>query len=164
MERQSLQGLYVEHLRDLYSAEQQILTALPKLIEKASHPELRRALEEHRRVTEQHAQRLTDIFKQLGEKGSGTTCKGMQGIIAEGDELVRKFSDSDVLDAAIIAAAQRVEHYEIAAYGCARTYASTLGLGDQADALQKTLDEEGKADHTLTDLADEAVNVDAMKV
>ncbi len=164
MERQSLEGLYVEQVRDLFNAEQQILNALPKLANKASHPQLKRALEEHHRVTQKHAERLSEILRQVGASSESTPCKGMQGIIAEGEELVRKYSDSDVLDAAIIASAQRVEHYEIAGYGCARTYANLLGLSEQADTLQKTLDEEGKADHTLTDLAEETVNVDAMKV
>jgi ferritin-like metal-binding protein YciE len=162
-ERESLQKLYVEQLRDLHSAEEQILDALPKMTEKAKHPELKRAFQQHNQQTEQQLQRLEQIFKDLGESGGGHACKGMKGLLAEGEETMGEFKDSDVLDAALIAAAQRVEHYEMAGYGCARTYASLLGLANHADLLQRTLDEEGETDHKLTDLAESVINVDAMK-
>lgn len=162
-ERETLQKLYVEQLRDLYSAEEQILEALPKMADKAKHEGLKRAFQQHNQQTEQQLQRLEKLFLQLGEKGSGHTCKGMKGLLAEGEETMQEYKDSDVLDAALIAAAQRVEHYEIAGYGCARTYANLLGLADHAELLQRTLDEEGDADHKLTDLAESVVNVDALK-
>ncbi len=161
--RESLAKLYVEQLRDLYNAEEQIIQALPKMVEKASHPELRKGFEMHLRQTQEQARRLEVIFDQLGEKGAGHKCKGMEGLIAEGEEAMKEFTDSDVLDAALIAAAQRVEHYEIAGYGCARTYAQMLGLGDQADVLNRTLQEEGDTDHKLTELAESVINIDALK-
>ena len=139
-ERESLQKLYVESLRDLYSAEEQILEALPKMAKATKHPELKRAFQEHYQQTEQQKQRLEQIFQELGEEPGGHFCKGMEGLIKEGDETMKEFTDSDVLDAALIAAAQRIEHYEIAGYGCARTYAHMLGLGDQAAQLQRSLD------------------------
>ncbi|HJR62248.1 MAG TPA: ferritin-like domain-containing protein [Gemmatimonadaceae bacterium] len=163
MARESLQALYTEQLKDLYNAEQQILKALPKMADKASHSELKRAFQQHERQTKQQVERLEQIFRQLGDKASGHECKGMKGLIAEGEETMKEFSDSDVLDAALIASAQRVEHYEIAGYGCARTYANMLGLSEHADLLNQTLQEEGETDHKLTDLAESVVNIDAMK-
>lgn len=163
MARESLAKLYVEQLKDLCSAEAQIMEALPKMTERATHQELRRAFQMHYQQTEQQMQRLTRIGELLGEKLSGHTCKAMQGLIAEGEEVMKEFKDSDVLDAALIAAAQRVEHYEIAGYGCARTYAHMLGFADQADLLQRTLEEEGDTDHRLTDIAEMVVNIDAMR-
>lgn len=162
-EKESLQKLYVEQLRDLYSAEEQILEALPKMIKKTKHEELRKAFQEHYQQTEQQVQRLLQIFEELGEKAEGHKCKGMQGLVKEGEETMEEFKDSDVLDAALIAAAQRVEHYEMAGYGCARTYAHLLGLSDQAQLLQRTLDEEGETDHKLTELAETVINIDALK-
>jgi ferritin-like metal-binding protein YciE len=164
MARESLQALYVEQLRDLYNAEQQIMRALPKMADNASHPELKKAFHEHQWVTQQHAERLEQLLEQLGVRAGGHRCKGMEGLVAEGEEVMRAHSDSDVLDAAMIAAAQRVEHYEIAGYGCARTYANMLGLTDHAELLQRTLNEEAAADHKLTELAETVVNVDALKV
>ena len=163
MERENLQSLYVEQLQDLYSAEQQILKALPKMAQKAGHTELRSAFTEHEKVTRVQVDRLEKIFDELGEKPDGKECKGMKGLIAEGDQAMKEHADSDVLDAAMIAAAQRVEHYEIAGYGVARTFANLLGLADQAAVLQKTLDEEGRTDHRLTAIAESVVNLDAMK-
>lgn len=162
-ERESLQKLYVEQLRDLYSAEEQILEALPKMVKAAKHAELKRAFQEHYQQTEQQKQRLEKLGELLGEDLNGHKCKGMEGLLKEGDEMVKEFSDSDVLDAGLIAAAQRVEHYEMAGYGCARTYAHLLGLTDQAEVLQRTLDEEGDTDEKLTDLAESVVNIDALK-
>lgn len=163
MPHESLQGLYTETLHDLYDAEQQILGALPKLAEKTSHKELRAAFKEHEKITRSHVARLEQNFADLGEPVKGKHCKGMRGLLAEGEEAIREHADPNVLDAALIAGAQKVEHYEIAAYGCARSYASILGLEEQADRLQKTLDEEGEADKRLTAIAESAVNVDALK-
>lgn len=162
-ERESLQKLYVEQLKDLYSAEEQILEALPKMTEKTKHAELKRAFQQHYQQTEQQRQRLEQIFADLGEKPDGKFCKGMEGLIKEGKEIMTEMKDSDVLDAGLISAAQHVEHYEMAGYGCARTYAHMLGLTDQAEVLQRTLDEEGDTDEKLTDLAESVVNIDALK-
>lgn len=163
MARESLMKLYLEQLKDLCSAEEQILEALPKMAEKAKHPELKRAFQMHYQQTEQQMQRLTQIGEMLGEKLTGHTCKGMKGLLAEGEEVMKEFKDSDVLDAGLISSAQRVEHYEMAGYGCARTYAAMLGFAEQSDLLQRTLDEEGETDHKLTDLAETVINIDALK-
>ena len=162
-EKESLQKLYLEQLRDLYDAEDQILEALPKMIQQTKHAELKRGFQEHYQQTEQQRQRLEKIFESLGESPEGKDCVGMQGLLEEGEQMMQAFSDSDVLDAALINAAQHVEHYEMAGYGCARTYAAMLGFSDQADLLQRTLDEEGETDHKLTDLAETVVNIDALK-
>jgi ferritin-like metal-binding protein YciE len=163
MPNESLLGLYKETLKDLYDAENQILKALPKMAEETKNADLRSAFRGHEQVTRRQVQRLEKVFQSLGENGEGKTCKGMRGLIAEGEEAMKEHKDSDVLDAALIAAAQKVEHYEIAGYGCARTYAAMLGLHDQADLLQETLDEEGETDKKLTELAESVVNVGAMK-
>jgi ferritin-like metal-binding protein YciE len=162
-EKESLQKLYVEQLKDLFSAEEQILEALPKMVKASKHADLKRAFQEHYQQTEQQKQRLERLGELLGEELSGHKCKGMEGLIKEGDEVMKEFTDSDVLDAALISAAQRVEHYEMAGYGCARTYAHLLGLQEHADLLQRTLDEEGDTDHKLTDLAETVINIDALK-
>jgi ferritin-like metal-binding protein YciE len=161
MALESLHELYVEQLQDLYSAESQILEALPKMVKAASHPELRQGFELHLRQTEEHVRRLERIFQELEEEPEGEECEGMKGLLKEGEKTMKEKADSDVLDAALIADAQRVEHYEMAGYGCARTYAAMLGYEDQADLLQQTLDEEGDTDHKLTDLAETVINVDA---
>ena len=161
--KESLQKLYIEQLRDLFSAENQMLEALPEMIKQSKHADLKRSFQVHYQQTEQQVQRLHQIFEQLGESPEGHECQGMKGLIKEGEEAMQEFKDSDVLDAALIAAAQRVEHYEMAGYGCARTYAHLLGLQDQAQLLQRTLDEEGDTDHRLTDLAETVVNVNALK-
>lgn len=159
-EREGLHGVYVEQLQDLYSAEKQILRALPKMAKAAVHAELRNAFVEHEKVTEVQVQRLEKLFADLGEKPGGHKCKGMEGLLVEGDETLKNHNGS-ALDAAMIASAQRVEHYEIAGYGCARTFANMLGLTDHAQTLQQTLDEEGETDHRLTALAERVVNIDA---
>ena len=163
MKLDSLKDLYVEQLKDLYSAENQILEALPKMADKASHPELKKAFQEHEQVTRDQVKRLEQVFDDLGAQPSGHHCKGMEGLLKEGEELMKERADADVLDAGLITAAQRVEHYEIAGYGTVRTYARSLGLDNQADILQKTLDEEGNTDHRLTRLAEQLVNPDAMR-
>lgn len=162
--RESLEKLYEHELKDLYSAEKQLLEALPKLSEKASHDALRKGFDAHRRQTQEHVERLDTIFDSMSKSPGNEKCKGMEGLIREGEKAMEEFSDSDVLDAALIAAAQRVEHYEMAGYGCARTYANQLGLTDHAELLQRTLDEEGQTDEKLTKLAEEVVNIDALKV
>lgn len=161
MSLESMQDLYLHELKDIYNAEKQILQALPKMAEKATHTELRQAFEEHHRVTEEQVRRLDTIFDNLGQSASGKKCKGMEGLIEEGEEILEEDADPDVRDAALIAAAQRIEHYEIAAYGTARTYAQQLGFDNHVDLLQRTLDEEGQTDRRLTELAESRVNKDA---
>ncbi len=160
MKIDNLQKLYVEGLRDLHSAERQIIQALPRMIKGASSPQLKAALEEHLAVTNEQLARLDQIFEQLGKRGTGKKCKGMEGIIAEGKEMLEEDMTPEVLDAAIISAAQHVEHYEMAGYGTVRTYAELLGDTAAMKLLQKTLDEEGDADKTLTALA-KSINVEA---
>jgi ferritin-like metal-binding protein YciE len=162
MALESLQELYVEQLKDLHSAEEQIVEALPKMIEKTTHAELRQAFELHLRQTREQLRRLDQIGQRAGQKLTGHKCKGMEGLLEEGEDMLKERADSDVLDAALIAGAQRVEHYEMAGYGCARTYARLLGLNDDAKLLQQTLDEEGDTDHLLTDLAERVINIEAL--
>ena len=150
----NLQQLFVEQLRDLYDAEQQITKALPKMIDKATNPGLKTALQEHLEVTRDQIIRLEKIFAELGESSSGETCKGINGVLSEGEHLVSKGGDPAVTDASIIASAQRVEHYEIAGYGTVRTFARQLGRGNFAQILEQTLQEEKEADHKLSQLAD----------
>ena len=161
MKLDSLQKLYIEELRDLYNAENQLVKALPKMAKHASHQELKQAFEGHLEQTKEHVERLDEIFKRLDERPTGKTCKGMKGLIEEGSEILEKDGDESVLDAALIGAAQRVEHYEIAGYGCVRTYAELLGDSKGAELLQQTLDEEGATDKKLTELAKTLINVRA---
>jgi ferritin-like metal-binding protein YciE len=161
MAMESMQDLYLHELKDLYSAEKQILQALPKMAAKANHNELRRAFEEHKATTDEHVRRLETIFDELGRKPGGKKCKGMEGLIEEGRELLEEDADPDVRDAALIGAAQRVEHYEIAGYGTARTYARQLGFNNHVELLQRTLDEEGQTDERLTKLAEGRINREA---
>jgi ferritin-like metal-binding protein YciE len=160
MKIDNLQKLYVEELRDLHSAERQIIQALPKMIKASSSPDLKAALQEHLDVTKEQLARLDQIFEALGKKGTGKKCKGMEGILEEGKEILEEDMTPELLDAAIIAAAQHVEHYEMAGYGTARTHAQLLGDTAAVKLLQTTLDEEGDADKKLTQLA-ERVNVEA---
>ncbi|HZR65909.1 MAG TPA: ferritin-like domain-containing protein [Terriglobales bacterium] len=157
---ESLKDLFVDELRDLYDAENQLIKALPKMAEASSSEELREAFEEHLEQTKGHAQRLETIFESLGQKAKAKKCKGMEGLIKEGSEVIDEDMDPDVKDAALIGAAQRVEHYEIAGYGTARTFASQLGQEEAASLLQETLDEEKETDARLNDLASE-INVEA---
>jgi ferritin-like metal-binding protein YciE len=162
MSIETLQDLYVEELKDIYSAENQIIKALPKMAAGANPANLKRSFEEHLDVTREQVKRLETIFTDLGEKPSGKHCKGMEGLIEEGKELLEEDADPDVRDAGLIGAAQRVEHYEIAAYGTVRNLALQLGLTTHADLLQQTLDEEGETDKKLTMLAEGGVNKDAL--
>jgi ferritin-like metal-binding protein YciE len=161
MELDTLEALYVDELKDLWSAEKQILKALPRMVRAASHKDLKRALTQHERQTRQHVARLERIFKQLDASPRGKKCVGMEGLLEEGSELIKEKPEPDVLDAGLISAAQHVEHYEIAGYGTVRTWARLLGRDDQAALLQQTLDEEGETDKLLTSLA-EAVNIEAV--
>ena len=161
MEMESLKDLYVEELKDVLNAEKQLLKALPRMARAASHDELRSAFEDHLNVTEEQVRRLETIFDDLGKPARGKKCHGMEGLLMEGKEVMEEDMDPDVLDAALISAAQRVEHYEIAAYGTLRTYARQLGFDNHAELLQKTLNEEGAADKLLTQIAESRVNVDA---
>ena len=162
MEIDSLRKLYVEELKDLYSAEKQILQALPRMAKKAKNPQLKAGFEEHVRVTEEQVRRLDQIFEGLGKSPRGKKCKGMEGLLEEGKEVMQEDMDDETRDAALIAAAQRVEHYEMAGYGTVRTYANLLGEKEAARLLQQTLDEEGMTDKKLTQLA-ESINVEAME-
>jgi ferritin-like metal-binding protein YciE len=150
---QTLHDLFVEQLQDLHSAETQLLQALPAMAGSASHGELRQAFEHHLEETREHVARLDEIFGELGRPATGEMCKGMRGLIDEGQEFVTAGGDGAVRDAALIAAAQRVEHYEIAAYGTVRTLAGELGFDHAKELLDQTLDEESNADKLLTKIA-----------
>ena len=161
MKANSLRELFVEELRDLYDAENQLIKALPKMAAASSSPELREAFEEHLEQTRNQATRLEKIFAGMGEKPKGEKCKGMEGLVKEGSDLLKEDDmDPEVKDAAIIGAAQRVEHYEIAGYGTVRTFAELLGEDEATSLLEETLEEEKETDQKLTELA-EQVNVDA---
>jgi ferritin-like metal-binding protein YciE len=161
MKVETLRDFYVEELKDLYNAESQLIKALPKMVEAATSPELKRAFEDHFEETRGHVDRLEIIFKGLDKSPSGKHCKAMEGLLAEGDEVLKCDWPDAVKDAALIAAAQRVEHYEMAGYGCARTYARLLGEDDAATLLDETLQEEGAADAHLTVIAEGSVNEEA---
>src|SRR4051812_42165817 len=161
MEMSTLQDLYLDELRDLLSAEGQIIKALPKMAKKASSPELQQAFTSHLEESKGHLERLNQIFEKMGEKPRAKKCKGIEGIIEEGKDVMEEAENEEVLDAALIAAAQRVEHYEMAAYGTVRTYARLLGDEQAARLLQQTLDEEGETDKKLSALAESGINVEA---
>lgn len=161
MKLDNLRALFVEELGDLHSAESQLIKALPKLAKAACNPDLKRAFEDHLSVTKRQLDRLDSILGRMGEKNPNKTCKGMKGLIEEGDERAKEKGDESVRDAGLIGAAQRVEHYEIAGYGCARTYAEMLGDDSAAGLLQESLDEEKQADSDLNKLATQCINVDA---
>lgn len=162
MEMESLKDLFVEELKDLYSAENQILKALPKMIKKATSKQLKSGFEQHLKETQGQVERLEKIFEELGQSPKGKKCKGMEGVLADGKELMEEDAEPEVMDAGLISAAQHVEHYEIAGYGCVRTYAELLGHNNFANLLQKTLDEESATDKKLTELA-RNINVQAEK-
>lgn len=160
----SLNELFVHELQDLYSAETQLIEALPKMARAASSSQLQQAFKMHLEQTEGHVKRLEQIFKDLKQDSKGEKCKGMEGLIKEGDSLIKKKKDmdADVLDAGLIGAAQRVEHYEIAAYGTATAFAKLMGKQDFANLLHQTLEEEKKTDEKLTQLAESAINQEAL--
>jgi ferritin-like metal-binding protein YciE len=161
MEMETLKDLYVEELKDLYSAEKQIIKGLERMSKAASHPELKQAFQRHQAMTEKQVERLERICADLEVSPRGKKCVGMEGLIEEAKDLISEKPDPDVLDAGLIAAAQHIEHYEMAGYGCARTYARQLGYAEQADLLQTTLDEEGNTDKLLTELAETSINLEA---
>lgn len=163
MELTSLKDLYILELKDLYSAEKQIIKALPKMAKAADNKDLAAAFLAHLEETREHAVRLEKILSSHGLSTRGPKCKGMEGVLAEGTEMIEEEADEEVRDAGLIAAAQRVEHYEMAGYGCARTYAQLLGDKEGAKLLQTTLDEEGDADKKLTKLAVSVINISANK-
>jgi ferritin-like metal-binding protein YciE len=160
MKVENLRELLIDELRDLYSAETQLTKALPKVAKHASNSQLKQAIEHHLKETEGHARRLEQIFERLNEKPKGKTCEGMKGLIAEADERISDGGEPQTLDAGLIADAQRMEHYEISAYGSARTFANLLGESEIARLLEETLKEEKNADATLNRLA-EGINVEA---
>lgn len=162
MQLKSLQALYIEQLQDLYSAETQLLDALPKMAEAATNPDLKQGFEEHLAQTREHAQRLEKIAKAHGEKAEGKKCKGMEGLLKEGDEMAKaRGADPAVRDAGLIAMAQRVEHYEIAGYGTVCTYAEQMQHKDDLTTLRQTLAEEKATDAKLTQIAERFVNLQA---
>ena len=161
MELDTLKDLYIDEIKDLYSAEKQLVKALPKMAKAANDTQLQQAFRTHLRETAEHAARLEQICKDLGVSPRGKKCVGMEALIEEGSELIKEGADPDVLDAGLISKAQHVEHYEIAGYGTVRTYARQLGFENHAELLQQTLDEEGRTDHLLTELAESGINVEA---
>lgn len=161
MSMENLYDLYVEELKDLWSAEKMILQALPKMTRAAGHKELKAAFRQHEKQSREHVRRLERICKDLGESPRGKKCEGMEGLLKEGSGLIRERPAQDVLDAGLLSAAQHVEHYEMAGYGTVRTWARLLGYRQHAATLQQTLDEEGETDHLLTELAERIINVEA---
>jgi ferritin-like metal-binding protein YciE len=157
----NLQDLWLDQLRDLYSAEKQLVKALPVMAKAAKSPELRQGFEEHLEQTEGHVQRLEQIFEQLDASPRGKKCAAMEGLIEEGKELMHEDMDDALLDAGLIGAAQKVEHYEIAGYGTVRTWAELLGMNEAVDLLQQTLDEEKETNEKLSELAHQEVNLKA---
>jgi len=158
----TLHDVYVEQLRDLYSAENQLIKALPKMAKAANDATLRQGFEEHLEQTKVHAERLEEIFEALDEKPTGKKCKAMAGLVEEGSEAIGEDASPEAKDAMLIAAAQRVEHYEMAGYGTVKTYAKLLGYDEAAETLEETLSEEVETDEKLTEAA-ESINVEAQK-
>ena len=161
MKNLKFEDLLKEELQDLYDAEKQIVDALPKMVEAASDGDLKAAFQEHLEQTREQVARLERVFETIGEQPAGRTCEGMQGLLKEGEMMIEELEKSPVLDAALIGAAQKVEHYEISGYGTARTLAEFLGQQDAADLLEETLDEEKAADDTLTQIAETVMTGEA---
>lgn len=162
MKLDTLQKLYTNELRDLYNAEHQLLKALPKMAKAASSEELKNAFEKHLEQTKSHVDRLEKVFEELDEKPKGKTCHAMKGLIEEGSEILQQDGEESILDAGIIVAAQKVEHYEIAGYGSVRTFAHLLGQNKAAELLQTTLDEESETNELLNRLAESTINPEAV--
>jgi ferritin-like metal-binding protein YciE len=162
MQLETLQDLYIHELKDLYSAEKQLIRALPKMAKAAKNEQLVAGFQAHLEQTKEHAARIEKILSEHKKSTRGSRCKGMEGLIAEGSEMIEEEADPEVKDAGLISAAQRVEHYEIAGYGTARTYAEMLGDKEAAKLLQTTLNEEEQTDQKLTDLAKSSINVAAV--
>jgi ferritin-like metal-binding protein YciE len=163
MKIKTFEDLFISELHDLYNAEEQVIDALSKMKEAASSEKLKEAFEEHLEETQRQHQRLEEVFAAVGVEPKGEKCKGVEGLIKEGEKFMKNIKDSSVKDAALIAASQRVEHYEIAGYGTVRTYAQMLGYDEAARLLQETLDEEGRTDEKLNELALSSINVEALK-
>lgn len=163
MKLETLKDLYFHELKDLYSAEKQLIRALPKMAKAATNEELAAGFKEHLEQTKEHAARLEKVLSSHDQTTRGPKCKGMEGLIKEGEEIIEEEADDEVRDAGLISAAQRVEHYEIAGYGCARTYAELLGDKSGAKILQTTLDEEADTDKKLTKVAKSSINIAAAK-
>ena len=161
-ETNPLDELFIDELKDIYSAENQMVKALPKMARAASSPELKRAFERHLEETRRHVERLEQIAGELDVKLTGKKCHGMEGLIEEGKEIMEEDLDAHAIDAGLIGAAQKVEHYEIAAYGTARAHAAMLGYNKIARVLQQTLNEEGATDKKLTQIAENVINVEAV--
>lgn len=161
MQMTDLQDLMVENLKDLYSAETQLLKALPKVAKATDNDQLRSAFEDHLEETQTHVKRLEQIFQQLGEKPTGKKCKGMEGLIEENKEMMSEDAEPAVMDAGLIVGSQKIEHYEIAGYGSAVTFAKLLGNDQAARLLAQTLDEEERTDKKLSQIAESTINVDA---
>jgi ferritin-like metal-binding protein YciE len=157
-ELENLNDLLIDQLKDIYNAESQLTKALPKMAKAATNPELRQAFQKHLAQTEEHVRRLEQVFESLDEKPKGKTCHAMKGLVEEGAEAIKADAEANVKDAALIAAAQRVEHYEIAAYGTVRAYARQLGHKSAAQLLDRTLQEEGDTDKLLTKIAESHIN------
>ena len=164
MKIESLEDLYLDQLRDLHDAEKQLVKALPDMAKASTSPQLRLAFESHLRETEGHVQRLDRIFTRLNEKSGGQSCDAMKGLVKEGEKMVSHVGASPLRDAGLIGAANRVEHYEMAAYGTARTFAELLGYNDDVRLLEQTLREEKDADQKLTQIAEQMVNDNALRV
>ena len=163
-EIETLKDLYIGHLKDLYSAENQITKALPRIIKKVTSPDLKKGLEEHLNQTINQVERLNQIFEALGTSPRGKKCVGMEGVLEEGKEaMAEKVSSTDLMDAALIAASQKVEHYEISGYGTARAFAKLLGEDEAVNLLSQTLEEEKAADEKLTKLGLNIINIDALQ-
>lgn len=158
MKMQNLQDLLLDQVRDLYDAEKQLVKALPKMAEAASSPQLKRAFEDHWQQTRGHVTRLEEVFKHLSHSPKAKSCKAMEGLVEEGEELIGAKAEPEVRDAGLIAAAQKVEHYEIAGYGCLFTWADQLSLGEVKRLLGETLEEEKQADHLLNQIAEQQIN------
>ncbi len=159
---ETLHDLLTDELKDMFSAETQLTKALPRMAKNATHPELKQAFQQHLKETEEHIRRIERICAELDIKPRGKKCMGMEGLIEEGKEVMTEAKDDDVMDAGLIGAAQKVEHYEISAYGTARAHAQQLGYTNAVNVLQQTLDEESKTNELLTQIAERMVNREAM--
>jgi len=163
MKIETMEDLFLEQIEDLYDAEKRLVKALPKMAEASTSNSLRQAIQSHLLETEGHVSRLENVFRMLGKDPKGQTCDAMKGLVSEGEDIIGDIDESPLRDAGIIASANRVEHYEIAAYGSARTFAQTLGLNDAASVLEQTLQEEKRADQKLTQLAESMINEEALR-
>ena len=159
--QKELNDLFLDTLKDIFHAEKQLLRALPKMARAANSDELRQAFETHKEETQGQVERLEQVFEILGKRASGKPCEAMQGLVAEGQEIMEEFKDSDALDAGLISSAQAIEHYEISRYGTLRTWAQQLGMDDAANLFEETLEEEKKTDQLLTEIAESSANEEA---